>query len=139
MATKFREVRGRMPPEQQERIRKRTQELLTELPLQELRQARALSQEELADVLGLKGPHPGIRRPGGNGRSCQGVACGCAASHNNRAPLPLASLAPVKHGPLPSGSASSIGACERSRRAGQDRGGPRRHLLHCWPHSRGAL
>jgi transcriptional regulator with XRE-family HTH domain len=53
MATKFREVRGRMSPERQERIRKRTQELLTELPLQELRQARALSQEELADVLGL--------------------------------------------------------------------------------------
>ena len=35
MATKFREVRGRMSPERQERIRKRTQELLTELPLQE--------------------------------------------------------------------------------------------------------
>ena len=42
-----------MAPERQERIRKRTQELLAELPLQELRQARALSQEELAEVLGL--------------------------------------------------------------------------------------
>jgi transcriptional regulator with XRE-family HTH domain len=53
MATKFREVREKMAPERQERIRKRTQELLAELPLQELRQARALSQEELAEVLGL--------------------------------------------------------------------------------------
>jgi transcriptional regulator with XRE-family HTH domain len=42
-----------MDPERQERIRKRTEEMLAELPLQELRQARALSQKELAEVLGL--------------------------------------------------------------------------------------
>jgi len=53
MATKFSDVRERLSPERQERIRERTQELLGELPLKELRQARALSQEELADVLGL--------------------------------------------------------------------------------------
>ena len=53
MAKNFRRVREKMAPERQERIRKRTQELLAELPLQELRQARALSQEELAEVLGL--------------------------------------------------------------------------------------
>jgi transcriptional regulator with XRE-family HTH domain len=53
MATKFKKLRESMAPERQERIRKRTQELLDELPLQELRQARALSQEELAEVLGL--------------------------------------------------------------------------------------
>lgn len=53
MTTKFGEVREKMAPERQERIRKRTAELLAELPLQELRQARALSQEELAEVLGL--------------------------------------------------------------------------------------
>ena len=53
MATKFRTIREEMDPERQERIRKRTQELLAELPLQELRQARALSQQELAEVLGL--------------------------------------------------------------------------------------
>ena len=46
-------MRERMAPARQERIRKRTEELLAELPLQELRQARALSQEELAEVLGL--------------------------------------------------------------------------------------
>jgi len=53
MATKFRKIREQMAPERQERIQARTQELLDELPLQELRQARALSQEELAEVLGL--------------------------------------------------------------------------------------
>lgn len=53
MAKKFRSIREKMAPERQERIRKRTRELLAELPLQELRQARALSQEELAEVLGL--------------------------------------------------------------------------------------
>ncbi len=53
MATKFQKIRESMAPERQERIRKRTQELLDELPLQELRQARELSQEELAEVLGL--------------------------------------------------------------------------------------
>ncbi len=53
MATKFRTIREKMDPERQDRIRKRTEELLAELPLQELRQARALSQQELAEVLGL--------------------------------------------------------------------------------------
>ena len=53
MARKFRTIREKMTPERQERIRKRTEELLAELPLQELRQARALSQQELAEVLGL--------------------------------------------------------------------------------------
>ena len=53
MATNFRTIREKMDPERQERIRKRTEELLAELPLQELRQARALSQQELAEVLGL--------------------------------------------------------------------------------------
>ena len=53
MATKFSDVREKLAPERQARIRERTQELLAELPLQELRQARALSQEELAEVLGL--------------------------------------------------------------------------------------
>jgi hypothetical protein len=33
MATKFREIREKMTPERQERIRQRTQELLAELPL----------------------------------------------------------------------------------------------------------
>lgn len=53
MATSFKKVREQMAPDRQERIQSRTQELLAELPLQELRQARALSQAELAQVLGL--------------------------------------------------------------------------------------
>ncbi len=53
MATKFNTIREGLSPARQERIRRRTEELLEELPLQELRQARAWSQEELAEVLGL--------------------------------------------------------------------------------------
>ena len=53
MATKFNTIREGLSPERQQRIRRRTEELLEELPLQELRQARAWSQEELAEVLGL--------------------------------------------------------------------------------------
>lgn len=53
MATRFRDIRERLSPERQERIRQRTEELLEELPLQELRQARAWSQEQLAEALGL--------------------------------------------------------------------------------------
>ncbi len=53
MTTNFEKVRETLTPERQARIRDRTQELLAELPLQELRQARELSQEELAEVLGL--------------------------------------------------------------------------------------
>jgi len=53
MVTKFRSVVERLPKERQARIRERTTELLAELPLKELRQARELSQEQLAEVLGL--------------------------------------------------------------------------------------
>jgi len=53
MTTPFQTVRAKMSGDRQERIRVRTEELLAELPLQELRQARALSQEEMAEVLGL--------------------------------------------------------------------------------------
>ena len=53
MATKFRSVIEKLPAQRQEKIRRRSQELLAEPPLRELRQARELSQEELAEVLGL--------------------------------------------------------------------------------------
>ncbi len=53
MARRFREVRESMPPARQAEIRRRTEELLAEMPLQELRQARELSQKELAEVLGI--------------------------------------------------------------------------------------
>ena len=53
MAPSFRELREEMDLETQERVRKRTEAMLAELPLQELRHARALSQQELAVVLGV--------------------------------------------------------------------------------------
>ena len=54
MTKKFTELRGKLSPERQARVRERTQEMLKEMPLQELRQARKLSQEAIATVLGAK-------------------------------------------------------------------------------------
>ena len=54
MTKKFTELRGKLSPERQVRVRERTQEMLKEMPLQELRQARKLSQEAIATVLGAK-------------------------------------------------------------------------------------
>lgn len=48
MAKKFRDLAGAMPPERQEAARRRTAEMLAEMPLHELRRARRLSQEHLA-------------------------------------------------------------------------------------------
>jgi DNA-binding transcriptional regulator YiaG len=52
MPKKFSDLRARMTPERQRRVRERSQALLAELPLQELRQARQLTQEALAQRLG---------------------------------------------------------------------------------------
>ncbi len=56
MATKFAELRAKMAPESQVRIEAKAQELLTEMPLNELRQARGLSQKVLAEVLHVQQP-----------------------------------------------------------------------------------
>ena len=56
MATNFRNVLESLPEAQQKRIEERKAELLAELPLQDLRKARALTQEELADVLDVNQP-----------------------------------------------------------------------------------
>ena len=56
MAKKFTELRARMSPGAQERSRLRTEEMLGEMPLQELRKARGLSQKTLADILNVKQP-----------------------------------------------------------------------------------
>jgi len=53
MARKFRELIEAMPAARRQRIRRKADELLAELPLQELRRARELSQEELAQALGV--------------------------------------------------------------------------------------
>jgi len=54
VARKFNELRGKMSPIARDLSVKRKKELLEEIPLQELRQARSLSQEDLAAVLKVK-------------------------------------------------------------------------------------
>ena len=54
MANKFSELRARMPKESQERAAARAAEMIAAMPLQELRQARKLSQETLAATLGQR-------------------------------------------------------------------------------------
>ncbi|MDD3609405.1 MAG: XRE family transcriptional regulator [Halothiobacillaceae bacterium] len=56
MAKKFSELRAGMSPESQARAKARTREMLEEMPLQELRQARGLSQKMLAEVLHVRQP-----------------------------------------------------------------------------------
>jgi transcriptional regulator with XRE-family HTH domain len=54
MAKVFRELRDRMPADRRAKIELRTEELLATLPLQEIRKARKLSQEELAEKLNIR-------------------------------------------------------------------------------------
>ena len=54
MAKKFSELRAKMNAAALEKAAGLSQAMLKEMPLQELRQARALSQEQLARTLGIK-------------------------------------------------------------------------------------
>ncbi|MDR0842935.1 MAG: helix-turn-helix domain-containing protein [Acidobacteriota bacterium] len=56
MAKKFADLRVQMSPESQARAEAKAQELLAEMPLNELRQARGLSQKMLAEVLHVQQP-----------------------------------------------------------------------------------
>ena len=56
MAKKFSDLRSRMSPESQARSETRAQVMLAEMPLNELRQARGLSQKMLAEVLHVQQP-----------------------------------------------------------------------------------
>lgn len=56
MAKKFRDLRKAMSPEAQELAKAKTMEIMNDLPLAELRQARFYSQEQLAEVLEVKQP-----------------------------------------------------------------------------------
>ena len=56
MAKKFRDLRRKMSHEAQVRAHEKAMAMMTELPLAELRQARHLSQEQLAAVLEVKQP-----------------------------------------------------------------------------------
>lgn len=54
MAKSFNKLRDKMSSEAREKANQQTTKMLTEMPLQELRQARKLSQERLAEVLNVK-------------------------------------------------------------------------------------
>ncbi len=56
MAKKFSELRSRMSPESRARAQTQAQAMLAEMPLNELRQARGLSQKMLAEVLHVQQP-----------------------------------------------------------------------------------
>lgn len=56
MAKKFSELRAMMTPESQARAEAKAQAMLAEMPLNELRQARGLSQKMLAEVLHIQQP-----------------------------------------------------------------------------------
>ena len=54
MAKQFRNLRNEMSQERRDKIEKMTKDMLAEMPMHELRRARQLSQEQLADVLDIK-------------------------------------------------------------------------------------
>jgi DNA-binding XRE family transcriptional regulator len=56
MANKFSDLRSKMKPEAQKRAASMAQTMLAEMPLNELRQARGLSQKMLAEVLQVQQP-----------------------------------------------------------------------------------
>jgi predicted XRE-type DNA-binding protein len=56
MAKKFAELRAQMTPQAQESAMSSARAMLAEMPLNELRQARGLSQKMLAEVLHVQQP-----------------------------------------------------------------------------------
>jgi ribosome-binding protein aMBF1 (putative translation factor) len=50
----FRELQARMSPERQARNKAAVERMLRDMPLEELRAARELTQQQLADSLGVK-------------------------------------------------------------------------------------
>lgn len=56
MAKKFSELRNRMTPQARARASDKANRMMAEMPLNELRQARGLSQKMLADILQVQQP-----------------------------------------------------------------------------------
>jgi transcriptional regulator with XRE-family HTH domain len=55
MATKLSDIMAQLPPEQREKIEARAQELILEnMTLQDMRKARKLTQESMAELLGIR-------------------------------------------------------------------------------------
>jgi len=57
MAKNFNELRKRMSPESRARSHAMAEKMLAEMPLNELREARRLTQEQLAEQLGVGQAH----------------------------------------------------------------------------------
>jgi len=57
MAKNFNALRERMSPEARKRAEMKAKRMLAEMPLNELREARRLTQEQLADQLGVGQAH----------------------------------------------------------------------------------
>jgi len=56
VSKKFSDLRKKMSPESQERAKNKANSMLLEMPLNELRQARGLSQKMLAKILRVQQP-----------------------------------------------------------------------------------
>ena len=56
MAKKFSDLRNKLSPEAQAKVKAETAAMLEAMPLQELRRARGLSQQTLAEVLHVQQP-----------------------------------------------------------------------------------
>lgn len=54
MIKSYKELRAKMSPNAREKAAKKTRKILAEMPLQELRLARRLSQEQLAEILRIR-------------------------------------------------------------------------------------
>lgn len=53
---KFADLRAKMSPEAQARSKTKAKQLLAQMPLHELRQARGLTQKDLAEILQIQQP-----------------------------------------------------------------------------------
>lgn len=53
MAKNFNQLRAKMSPESQKRSREKAAEMIKAMPLAELREARHLTQETVANILGI--------------------------------------------------------------------------------------
>ncbi len=56
MARNFRELEAKMSPERRARVQAKVDEMIREMPLDELREALKLTQESLAETLHVKQP-----------------------------------------------------------------------------------
>lgn len=56
MAKNFNTLKALLSPESQKQVAQKAEQMLQEMPLQELRQARGLSQKMMADALNIQQP-----------------------------------------------------------------------------------